>query len=62
MFDGDALSLICSLTEESRNEIREYKMDKRAYIGPDGTIRYSLNYDTIAFVCHNLCVFEEEVK
>ena len=60
--DGDQENLICSFTEESRNEIKQYKKEKKAYVGSDGRIRYPLGFDTINFVCHNLGTFEESVK
>lgn len=53
-FDGDRENILSALTEEARNEIIQYKKQKRAYVGPDGSIRYSVNYDTVKFVCHNL--------
>lgn len=62
MFDGDQESLICVHTEESLNEMNEYFRSKRAYIGVDGRLRYSMDYDSIKFVAKNLCVFEEEPK
>jgi hypothetical protein len=60
--DGDQENLICSFTEESKNEIKQYKKTKKAYVGSDGRIRYPLGFDTINFVCHNLGTFEESVK
>ena len=60
--DGDQMNLICSFTEESKNEIKQYKKEKKAYINSDGRIRYPLGFDTINFVCHNLGTFEESVK
>lgn len=60
--DGDMTNLICSFTEESKNEIKQYKKEKKAYVGSDGRIRYPLGFDTINFVCHNLGTFEESVK
>ena len=53
-FDGDRENILSALTEEARNEIIQYKKQNRAYVGPDGSIRYSVNYDTVKFVCHNL--------
>lgn len=47
-------------TEESLAEVEKYNREKRAYVGPDGNLRYPVEYDTISFVCYNLCVFEEE--
>ena len=61
-FDGDVSSLIIALTQEAQDEIREYKKQKRAYIGPDGRVRYGFGYDTIDFICANLSVFDEEPK
>lgn len=55
-------NMICSFTEESKNEIKQYKKTKKAYINSDGKIRYPLGFDTINFVCHNLGTFEESVK
>lgn len=60
--DGDMCNMICSFTEESKNEIKQYKKEKKAYINSDGRIRYPLGFDTINFVCHNLGTFEESVK
>lgn len=58
--DGDRTSLITSMTVESRRELEEYMLDKRAYVGPDGKLRDSVSYDTIEFVCKNFVVFEGE--
>ena len=58
--DGDRTSLITSMTVESRRELEEYMLDKRAYVGPDGKLRDSVSYDTIEFVCKNFIVFEGE--
>lgn len=59
-FDGDVLSNIVLFTEESLAEVEKYNREKRAYVGPDGNLRYPVEYDTISFVCYNLCTFEEE--
>ena len=58
--DGDTTSNIVMFTEESLAEVEKYNREKRAYVGPDGNLRYPVEYDTISFVCYNLCVFEEE--
>lgn len=47
-------------TEESLAEVEKYNREKRAYVGPDGNLRYPVEYDTISFVCYNLGVFEED--
>ena len=58
--DGDVVSNIVMFTEESLSEVEKYNREKRAYVGPDGNLRYPVEYDTISFVCYNLGVFEEE--
>lgn len=58
--DGDTENWICPFTEESIEEMKRYKKSKRAYVGPDGSVRYSLNYDTLKFVCHNLSAVNGE--
>ena len=58
--DGDTVSNIVMFTEESVAEVEKYNREKRAYVGPDGNLRYPVEYDTISFVCYNLCTFEEE--
>lgn len=57
--DGDTTSNIVMFTEESLSEVEKYNREKRAYVGPDGNLRYPVEYDTISFVCYNLCTFEE---
>lgn len=59
MYDGDVCANIVLFTEESVTEVERYNRDKRAYVGPDGNLRYPVEYDTISFVCYNLCTFEE---
>lgn len=58
--DGDMENLITAFTREAREELINYKKSREAYIGPDGSIRYQLSYDTVNFVCANLSVFEDK--
>ena len=58
--DGDTVSNIVMFTEESLSEVEKYNREKRTYVGPDGNLRYPVEYDTISFVCYNLGVFEED--
>lgn len=54
MHDGDRCNFTIPFTTEAINEIKDYHLSKRAYVSPEGEIRYKLDFDTITFVCHNL--------
>ena len=56
--DGDMLNYVSMQTKEAREEIRQYKTEKRAYVTQGGELRYPLDYDTLNYICHNLSSVE----
>lgn len=53
-FDGDMMSTDALMTEESKDEAREFFKTKRAYVGTDGNFISSTAVHTVELVLHNL--------
>lgn len=52
-FDGDTMSAVPVMTDESVAEVTDLFNDRSFYIGPDGDWRHDYMTDTIAFVFYN---------
>lgn len=53
-FDGDTCSGNIVYSDEAKQEVKQYLMSKRAYVGTDGRFIRDTNVDTIAHVLRNI--------
>lgn len=52
-FDGDTNSTTALQTEEARQELADFIMDKRALVGPDGQLKFSASIPPVELFLYN---------